>query len=99
MRRLVTPFLLACAVLLASLGPLSCDAIDTAFDCESVCSRYRDCYDANYDVDHCRQSCRSRAANDPNVQGAADTCEACIGDKSCVSATFQCGASCSSIVP
>ena len=99
MRRIVTQCLLFCAVVLASLAPLSCDAVDTAFDCESVCSRYRDCYDANYDVDHCRQSCRSRAANDPNVKGAADTCEACIGDKSCVSATFQCGSSCSSIVP
>jgi hypothetical protein len=99
MRKLISPFFLSCAVWLASLGALSCDAVDTAFDCESVCSRYRDCYDANYDVGHCRESCRARAADDPAVKAAADTCEACIGDKSCVSATFQCGSSCSNIVP
>jgi len=99
MRRLISPFLLCCAMMLASLGLTSCDTLDTAFDCESVCSRYRDCYDANYDVGRCRQSCRDRAANDPNVKGAADTCEACIGGMSCVSATFNCGSSCSNIVP
>ena len=99
MRRLVAPFLLFGAFLLAGFGALSCDSIDTAFDCESVCSRYRDCYDPNYDVGRCRQSCRARAANDPNVKGDADACEACIDGMSCVSATFQCGASCSSIVP
>ena len=99
MRKRFAPLLLSCAMLLVSLGALSCDSLDTAFDCESVCSRYRDCYDANYDVGRCRESCRSRAASDPNVKGAADTCEACIGDMSCVSATFQCGSSCSSIVP
>ena len=76
MRRLVSPFLLCCAMMLASLGLTSCDTLDTAFDCESVCSRYRDCYDSNYDVGACRESCRKRAANDPNVRGAADACEA-----------------------
>jgi len=99
MRRLVVPFLLFCGVALASLGPMSCDSIDTAFDCESVCSRYRDCYDANYNVGACRDSCRSRAENDPGVKGAADTCEACIDGMSCAGATFNCGASCSNIVP
>jgi hypothetical protein len=99
MRRLLLPFLFSCALGLAGLGLTSCDSIDTAFDCESVCSRYRDCYDANYNVGACRENCRARAAEDPNVKAAADTCEACIGDMSCLSATFNCGSSCSSIVP
>jgi hypothetical protein len=62
----------------------SCDAADEAFDCQAVCSRYQDCYDKGYDVGKCRDSCRTRAANDPSIKQAADTCEACIGDKSCL---------------
>ncbi len=81
------------------VGAASCDAVDEAFDCQSVCSRYHDCYDQSYDVGKCRDNCRARAANDPSVKQAADTCEACIGDKSCLSATFECGSSCSNIVP
>ncbi len=86
-------------LLLLSVFAINCDSVETAFDCEQVCTRYRDCYDASYNVDNCRSSCRSRAANDSSVRQAADTCEACIGDKSCLSATFQCGGSCSNIVP
>jgi hypothetical protein len=86
-------------LLLLSIFAVNCDTVETAFDCESVCTRYRDCYDASYNVDNCRSSCRSRAANDSTVRQAADTCEACIGDKSCLSAPFQCGGSCSNIVP
>ncbi len=96
-RLIIASFLAVVATV--GLAVASCDSIDTAFDCDSVCSRYRDCYDSNYNVGACRDSCRTRAANDPNVKGAADTCEACIGDKSCLSATFNCGASCSNIVP
>jgi hypothetical protein len=80
-------------------GVSSCDSADEAFDCQQVCSKYHDCYDQSYDVGHCRDQCRARAANDPSVKQAADTCEACIDGKSCVSATFECGGSCSNIVP
>ena len=87
------------AALGISAGMVSCDAADEAFDCQQVCSRYHDCYDQSYDVGKCRDSCRARAASDPSVKQAADTCESCIGDKSCASATFECGTSCSNIVP
>jgi hypothetical protein len=86
-------------LLLSSLFAVNCDSVETAFDCQQVCTRYRDCYDSSYDVDKCRSSCRSRAANDPSVRQAADTCESCIGDMSCLSATFNCAGSCSNIVP
>jgi hypothetical protein len=89
------------AALLTSglLGIVGCDSIDAAFDCQSVCDRYQTCYQANYDVDACRSRCRTASANDPSVREAANTCEQCIGDKSCLSATFQCGGSCGQIVP
>ena len=87
------------SVVLAGMGSAGCDSIDTAFDCASVCERYRDCYDADYDVGACRSSCRARANDDPGVKGAADTCEACMSDMSCLTATFNCASSCSAIVP
>jgi hypothetical protein len=81
------------------LGSWGCDSVDAAFDCQRVCQRYHDCYDTNYDVDHCRSQCRTRSANDPTVRNKADACEACIGDMSCLSATFNCGTTCGVIVP
>jgi hypothetical protein len=81
----------------ASIG--GCGKADEIFDCQTVCSRYHDCYDTGYDVDACRQRCRTSSENDPSVRSAANQCEACIGDKSCLSATFSCGATCGTIVP
>jgi len=86
-------------LLLLSVVAVNCDSVETAFDCQQVCTRYRDCYDPSYNVDNCRSSCRSRAASDPSVRQAADTCESCIGDMSCLSATFNCAGSCGNIVP
>ncbi len=86
-------------LLLAAVFVVNCDSVETAFDCQQVCTRYRDCYNSSYNVDNCRSSCRSRAANDSSVRQAADACESCIGDMSCLSATFNCAGSCSNIVP
>jgi len=71
---------------------------DAAFDCQAVCSRYADCYDANFNVSKCREDCRTASKNDPEIRRKADACEACIGDKSCISATFACGTDCASII-
>jgi hypothetical protein len=72
---------------------------ETAFDCEQVCNRYKDCYDSSYDVGHCEDSCRTKAANDPTIKAKAAACESCIGDMSCISATFNCAQDCGAIVP
>jgi hypothetical protein len=80
-------------------GGAGCDTVDAVFDCQAVCSRYRDCFDASYDVDKCRSQCRTASANDPDVRQKADACEACIGPRSCLSATFVCGTECAAIVP
>jgi hypothetical protein len=78
---------------------LGCGKIDNAIDCHQVCDRYRDCYDAKYDVDACADRCRDASSKDSDYQSKADQCEACIGSKSCAAATFQCATSCGSIVP
>ena len=75
-----------------------CDTADEIFDCQAVCSRYQECYEKDYDVAACRSACRARSEKDSSVRSAANQCEACIGDKSCISATFSCP-SCLNIVP
>ena len=91
---------LAVAAALGAVAPaVSCNSVETAFDCQDVCSRYRDCYDANYDVGACRDRCRENAEDSAAKRAKADACESCIGDKSCLSATFSCAGDCSSILP
>jgi hypothetical protein len=95
--RTIRPLILS-TVLLMSASFIGCGA-ETAFDCDAVCTRYRDCYDSGYDVGKCRDNCRARAANDSTVQAKADACETCIGGMSCLSATFNCAQDCMAIVP
>ena len=82
-----------------ALPTTACNTIDNALDCNGVCSRYRDCYNAGYDVDACATRCRDASSKDSNYQSKADKCDACIGPKSCIAATFQCAVECGSIVP
>ena len=76
-----------------------CGTADEIFDCQSVCMRYRDCFKSDYDVDACRQRCRDNSESNPSIRQDADQCDACIDDKSCASATFNCATPCASIVP
>lgn len=85
----------ACAFL--TLG--GCQPIDAAFDCNTICTRYKDCFDGSYDVAACANRCRSKAAATPNYYRSVDTCEACITNRACASATFSCGGDCSEVVP
>jgi hypothetical protein len=77
----------------------SCGTADEAFDCQAVCSKYQECFNNSYDVGACRSRCRDKAAADTDYKRKADTCHACIGERSCTSATFACASDCGSIVP
>ena len=99
MRATIKRCLLMVTTVVGLAGIDACGKADEIFDCNSVCSRYADCYDPSYDVDKCRSRCRTNSENDPSVRSNADQCDACIGDKSCLSATFSCGGVCGSIVP
>jgi hypothetical protein len=85
--------------LAAGLWTPSCGEADKLFDCQSVCSRYKTCFDGNYDVEGCRSRCKNNADRDTDYQRKADDCEACIDDRSCSSATFGCAGRCVGIVP
>jgi hypothetical protein len=77
----------------------SCGEADKFFDCESVCSRYKNCFDSTYDVGTCRSRCKDKADKDTSFQQKADACNSCIDDKSCSEATFKCASACAGVVP
>lgn len=78
---------------------VGCDDADEAFDCLAICDRYSECVSDEYDVDECADRCEMNADEDANFADKADSCEACIDDRSCVEAAFPCAAECSGIVP
>ncbi len=78
---------------------LTAGAIDAAFDCDTICNRYKDCFDGDYDVSGCATRCRNSAEGDTEYYQQVDRCEACISDEACTSATFSCFSECSSVVP
>jgi hypothetical protein len=95
-RRLSVALALAVATI---TGSADCSSVDSVFDCQAVCTKYKDCYNSSYDVGACRDRCRASSANDSTVRAKADQCESCISNMSCAGATFNCGTTCGAIVP
>jgi len=96
-----TSFVLTAAlagVLSFMVGASGCDDLEASFDCDTVCERYRSCFNTAYDVGSCQSRCEARADNNTAFQNAVDACENCIGVNSCLSMTFNCPA-CDTIVP
>lgn len=85
------------AVVVATL--VSACGLGNAIDCQSICNRYMTCFDASYDVAACAARCRSESAKDADYERRADVCNACLDERSCTSATFNCATSCAGIVP
>jgi hypothetical protein len=78
---------------------VACDKADQAFDCNDICTTYRDCADADYDVGECVDRCTDNADADEDFADQADECQACIDGESCVAAAFECSIECAAIVP
>ena len=87
------------AAALALSGCAVVQKIDSAIDCNGICERYSGCYDKKYDVAACAERCRAQASAHPDYRRKADMCNACITERSCVSATFACLTECASVVP
>ena len=75
------------------------DELTNRVDCHDVCQRYADCFNAEYDVDGCVDRCESDADSSEDREARLETCDNCIDDRSCTSATFSCADKCSGIVP
>jgi len=91
---------LCTAALFLVAATSGCDNVTNAIDCNSICNRYKTCYDKNYDTGACESRCKNAANNDSNYMQKSQTCSACLdNNKDCVSTTFACTGDCGSIVP
>lgn len=93
---LASLFFVPLALALPSMG---CDSIERIYDCNAICTKYRDCADADYDVSACTDDCREAAADSEAFEDKADDCQECVDDRSCVGAAFGCASECAGIVP
>lgn len=95
-------FTLFLSLTLAAFTGVGCSAADevkNSIDCHQVCQRYADCFKSDHDVDGCSDKCENNADNDDERQRKLRMCDACIDDRSCTSATFNCADDCLGIVP
>jgi hypothetical protein len=80
----------------------ACDAadeIEAEIDCQSICDRYAECFDDDYDVTACQDRCEDNIDSGEIEQNDVDECSDCIEDRSCTGATFACATECLSVVP
>ncbi len=94
MVRIILPAALA-LVLASAIG---CSDAENVITCHDVCSRYKDCFNEDYDVESCTNSCQADANGSDDKQARLNSCNACIDDKSCASAAFNCGTQCAGII-
>jgi hypothetical protein len=90
---------LAFVSLLSIVAGGGCSQVEHLYDCNHICNRYSQCFDANYNVDDCTNKCKDNANNDSSFADKADMCQSCEDDKSCAGATFECATECVGIVP
>ena len=85
--------------LFLAFGCDAADEIEAEIDCRSVCDRYSECFDGDYDVSACQNDCENSIDSGELEQSDLDECDSCIEDRSCADATFSCATECLSIVP
>jgi hypothetical protein len=76
---------------------LGCSAVENAYNCDQICDKYKDCFDASYDAEACQNRCEANA-DDDNFADKASSCQSCSDDRSC-SGSFACVDECVGIVP
>jgi hypothetical protein len=92
---------IACAVLLTAFaGACGKDdpvtAIDRSTDCAQICDKFKECFNSDYDVEECTDSCSDMVDDDDTSQ--IDDCENCLDDQSCTEAV-GCTAECAGLIP
>lgn len=95
--------ILALSVSLSGLAFIGCsdtiDEITNTISCHSVCDRYSECFNADYDVDGCTDRCENDASSDEDREARLKSCNDCIDERSCTGAAFACADNCAGIVP
>lgn len=75
------------------------DEIKQEIDCFSICQRYSECFDEDYDVSACQDRCEDEADQDPTFADDIEACDRCIDDESCAGGLLSCTTECAGIVP
>jgi len=88
---------LFCMTLAFAVTAPACSTIENSYNCDQICDRYADCFDANYDTEGCQADCED-AAEDDGFADHAEDCQSCLDDRSC-SGSFACIDECAGIVP
>ncbi len=83
----------------AILGCSAADPITNAITCNDVCSRYSECFNADYDIDGCTDRCENDATSDEDKERRLEMCDSCIDDRSCAESFVNCSDDCAGIVP
>lgn len=83
----------------AAVGCSAADEISNTVDCHQVCQRYKDCFNADYDVEGCTDKCEDSADDSAARERKLEMCDSCIDDRSCNDAAFNCADECLGIVP
>lgn len=81
-----------------ALGCSAKDDVEAEIDCHSICQRYSDCFDADFDVSACQDRCEDKADRDPDYQDEIDECDNCIDDRSCTGGAVACATECVGIL-
>jgi len=74
------------------------DPVVTKIDCASVCNRYQECYNSNFDDDKCKDDCENLAEDSDVKQDQLDACDDCMDDTSCTAATYKCATACGKFI-
>jgi hypothetical protein len=89
--------LLSTAAAVTGCGEAS-DEVTNTVSCASVCGRYQECVDSDFDVDGCTDRCEDEADASENREERLQSCDSCIEDRSCVDATVTCSAECAGVI-
>jgi hypothetical protein len=91
-------FMIPVAFILA-FGCDAKDEIEAEIDCRSICQRYSDCFDDDYDVSACQDRCEDDIDQGELEQSDVDECDNCIDEASCAGDALSCATQCVGIVP
>jgi hypothetical protein len=92
---------LATALAILAIGLSGCkeaDKVENKITCADVCNRYKDCFNSDYNVDNCKNSCESEANNSDDKDRRLEQCNDCIDGQSCTAAAFGCATECAGII-
>ncbi len=96
--RVISSWMLVGSLLMAVGCSEAVDEVTNTVNCSSVCKRYADCFEADYDVEGCTDRCEDMADASESREQQLESCNACIDDRSCASATFNCSTECAGVI-